>query len=224
MLPYKGPPATWKDPGHWLGLLRRWPGVFWQHDGNPLRPYALMTNGQISDTYINFSKLPPRAASEFMHYLAHLIKGRIWDNSVIIGQADGSTVLAFDLAKHLGRPYGFTRKWQRGKRVVAVRCRGNFFPTSQLVFLDDVYRSGSTLNQARAACERLGYPNLSPFDVVAVHRVEEGHKPVRLTISAVQVTTRSWNLGENPHTPNGQELVRPVRPKGRGWERLTRKY
>jgi orotate phosphoribosyltransferase len=196
-------------------------GALWHHDGNKERPYALLTSGRISGDFADMSfaiahpELIALAARSLTQQL--LKSGGVPHNLIICGQQEGSTTLASRIAEELDRGFVYTTKVGEGTEktmVLAERFAGIFPEDNPVVLVEDVTTTASTSEKSREALYRAGFKNVSPILLTIVDRTGGNNHYGFNVKSCVQIDDfTSWVEGENPYTPDGKELLPPVRAK-----------
>ena len=213
-------------------------GAFWYHDGNPRRPYVELTNlkdghRQIINGYFNgaivqkHAWLFGRACVELSGMLSSIHEPDSDGSQAIyvIAVEKGGTALSQRLGEALMCGSGFAEKIDEH----TVRFE-RFTFEEDAVFIpgEDTVTSGGTVGRlliaARRAAPRCRF---HPFILAFCNR--SGKSEIWFDGSPYQVLAlvdramQTWNLGENPFTPDGRELVEPVKAKTH-WAELTRSY
>lgn len=138
-------------------------GAIWHHDGNPKRPNALLTSGEISGDFFDMSYAESKA--RIVRYAAEVLAQKLLahyarniEHVVICGQQKGSTTLGSHIADILGCGYVFTNKVGEGpskRMVVDERFLGIHPNDAILVLVEDV--STSTLIAILALVATVGF-------------------------------------------------------------------
>lgn len=227
------PSDDWED---WFSDI----GAFWLHDQNPKRPYVELTNlknghRQISNGYFNGavvqkkSRLFGSACTELAGRLCMVCEPP-WDGSqlvYVIAAEKGGAALSVRLGEALDYDSGYAEKQADGKTLRFGRF--SFEPDAWFILGEDTITSGDTVGRLREAA-KLASPrcNFYPFVLAFCNRsgktelVFEGMPyPIIALVNRPMLT---WNLGENPFTPDGQELVPPLKAGKENWYKLTRHY
>jgi len=211
---------------------------YWWHDQNPLRPYALLTEGDISNMFANCTNvLSTHHARVITHDLWTLAEDRERPR-VFCGSAYGAITLAQELMHAGGAQQAwYTEKDEpppgqpKGTKKMVLKRFAPSPTLNSVVMVEDVITTfGSTeasMDAVRAKARavnhnvailpyvlcivnRSGRTNISGFEIIAV--IEE-------------LAAKRWKQGKNPFTPDGSERVPPMRPKDReSWAALTRPY
>jgi len=206
-------------------------GAVWEHDGNPERPYALLTYGMISNFFFNGSKIieQPRELGSAAAELVRLAQKMEPDLApdFVIGPATGAIAMAYEIASQLPPARAFyTEPEGEGKNKTMQLKR--FMPLGESPIglrVEDVITTGGSI-QATTAAAKAANPNVEflPYVLCLVNR--SGHDTLAdgsNIISLVNISPKTWERGFNPFIPGGAELVEPVRPKTH-WHHLTREY
>ena len=199
-------------------------GALWQHDGNPKRPYALLTSGKISDFYFNGSKVieKPLLLSEVVEEVLRQIEFQIHPG-VVLGPAVGAIPFVYEMARSLSALAWFAEKSDDGSMKIA---RFESRPELNRVLLgeDVITTGGSTFKTLEALWAHS--PNAQAYAVACIvnrsGRSYLDHTGLKI-YSLLEVEAKTWERGNNPFTPDGAELIEPVRPK-QHWAELTKHY
>jgi len=202
--------------------------AWWEHDGNPKRPYALLTSGDISDFYFDGSKVTEDTL--LLEKIVTELTGRIKNKpDAVVAPALGATTLGYEVARQL-RPAlaWFAEPVRNADGTIKQMDINRFEPhadTKEVLQVEDVITSGKTTTLTTEAIYRLDASLLVQDSVLCIiNRSGLKRLPTGMQIvSLLSITPKTWKRGENPFTPDGQELVEPVRPK-KNWVTLTREY
>lgn len=198
-------------------------GMIWLHDGNPRRPYAKLTSGLISDGFIDCTKLIARP--KILHDAIRDLLGKEKlpeKPCFVVGQAMGSITIASHIAEILDVPMCWAVKLDNGD--MEIDSRFSVPADSTAIVVEDITSTGGT------SLKTIG--KLKAMDVqVASFIWSIGNRSGMNLIDGYQIRSladltvlpiKTWKWGENPHTPDGTEIVEALRPKKRGnWKRLT---
>ncbi len=208
--------------------------AYWFHDGNPARPYALLTGGKISNFYadctpvVSRPSLCSKAVRDIIE-LAPIELGTTRHRLIgFCGSAYGAITLAYELTRNVVLPQAwYTAKGsERGEMVLD---RFNFDLEHDLVALaEDVITEFTTSRGTIRAIEKKiaesGIGGILPYVFCIVNRSGQREIDDYQIIALVnEDRAKTWVPGHNPFTPDGKELVEPVRPK-QNWSLLTRAY
>ena len=205
-------------------------GALWEHDGHPVRPYALLTSERISGHFADMSFLMARptmiaaAAKE----LADKVREDYPDTStlVICGQQKGSTTLASRIAEELDCDFIFTNKIGEGvdkMMEVDERFAGIVSEDKTALLVEDVTTTASTSSMSRWALWDFGLKNVSNLLLTIVDRTGGNNRDGFIIVSCfIPDDFPTWEEGTNPHTKDGKEIVPPVRPKTKEGRRAMR--
>ncbi len=210
-------------------------GAFWQHDGNPKRPYARLTSGRISDGFFNGGRVAEEDPSlfglatkslmyRFQEMVRHgLDQGRPATLPRVIGAEYGGIALSVLFAAEGGYRSAFAQKQPDGTLAF---LRADIKAGETFLIVEDTITTGGTVLKLREAVRCrfntsetryisavYAFCNRSGNDRVGEFQIE----------SLISPNFKSWEEGANPFTPDGTELVPPVRPK-MDWIALTQNY
>lgn len=210
-------------------------GAFWQHDGNPKRPYARLTSGLISNGFFNGGRVAEEDPSAFMYatktlmyrfqeMLRHgLNQGQPVISPRVIGAEYGGIALSVLFAAEGGYKSAFAQK-QPDDTLAFLRA--DIKRSETFLMVEDTITTGGTVYKLADAVKRkLESSNIAYVPVVYAICNRSGKDYVGnfQIVSLISPNFTTWQEGENPFTPDGAELVPPVRPKT-DWAALTRAY
>jgi orotate phosphoribosyltransferase len=199
-------------------------GAYWLHDKNPKRPYALLTSGLISNGFFNGGRvgedgtLFARACvSLWQRAQEHGLSGM---NLRFVGAAMGGICLSSRLAEA-----------GKCRSAYAERCedefvflRPDFRQGENFLLVEDTITTGKTLDKLLAAIREKSPSGAIANMVLALcNRSGSAEYKGMPILSLISPVFETWHQGENPFTPDGKELVPPVRPK-QNWYDLVRNY
>ena len=199
-------------------------GAYWRHDGNPRRPFALLSSGMISDGYFNAGRVVEdgvlfgraceslwRAASE---------AGISGQNLRIVGAAMGAISLCSRLAEAAKCRSAYADRIEDDFAIL----RSDFWPIEQFLLVEDTVTTGRSLDRLRGAVwEKTPHGRVLDTVLTLCNRSGETELAGMRVLSLISPSFKVWSQGENPFTPDGKELVPPERPK-QNWHALTRAY
>lgn len=202
-------------------------GALWMHDGNPKRPYALLTGGKISNFFFNGSRVIERPWLVEKAVAALLGEHELYEveKLVVVGPAVGAIPLIYETARQM--PY-YTLAWfseQRSDGSIMIQRFENSTHCEHALLVEDVITTGKSCMGTIRAVRDLD-PGIKMFAhaLCLVNRSEKKTLPDGTHIhSLLHIKAKTWERGANPFTPTGQEHVEPVRPKA-NWHSLTRQY
>lgn len=207
-------------PMNWLEEFKK-VGALWIHDGNPLRPHALLSAGGHSNGFFNASlvieqpNLLSLACKQLLLYLAD-------DDpsiNVVVGSAMGAVTMAHECARLLGVRCAFTEQVGEGANKQMALKRFSIAPESRVLLVEDVVTGGGTTRQTRQAVEQAGGVVL-PKVLVLVNRSGHPRLDDLLICALIEHPMPVWQPDECPLCQAGSEAVRP---KG-NWDRLNTDY
>lgn len=233
----------------WESMFER-NGAIWVHDKNVHRPYALLTHRnptnnkrRLSNVYFDGSKIVEqpsllyRAARDLLNQLP---KDALEKVDIVCGSPFGSIALAclvgLALSDHTVRSRAhpeclawFTEPTPDSsagqEKELSLNRFGPAKAGSQALVVDDALTSGRTSEKTARALEGAGAQVL-PYYLYLVNRTgvqNVGDKRILSLYTFPEGLVKSWDEGQNPFTPGGEELVEPVSPKQQ-WDALTHAY
>ena len=199
-------------------------GAIWRHDGNPKRPYALLTSGRISNGFVDCSPavMRPQLIAEASKHLALQLRKRVakrvFCKLIVAGQMKGSVTLASRIAEELGCLFIWMDKSSDAsdkEMPLDPRFNSHLLPYSDhtVLLIEDVTTTCSTSKKSRETLHRLGFSTL-PYLLALVNRSVKIEMQGFRIISCTDIEMQDWERGKNPFTKGGEEYVEPVRPKG----------
>lgn len=198
--------------------------VLFEHDGNPKRPYAHVSSGDISEGYFHGRRLQedPSVFSRTAEGLAEHIQERLEDTPVdrVIGAATSGISLSSYVARAIGAKTAFADRGSTGFTFSGF----SFEPGERMLIIDDTITSGSTLRTLVHACtQQIPHATLIPVIAVICNRSHALVMDSFHILSLLYWPVRRWKEGDNPFTSDGRELVPAVYPKD-DWDSLTKEY
>ena len=206
-------------------------GAFWMHDGNPRRPYVRLTSGLISNGYFNCGLLQSEHAHVFRsacESLLYLVRARVREVSPcrIIGAAEGGIALVNTLAAISGQKSAYARRAKKTDPLVFDGRFLVFFEEGERVLLaEDTVTTGKTLIELMQATTAANPTcRFAPFILAICNRSGKRLIETMRVFSLIERDMLAWKEGENPFTPDGQELVPPVSAGKANWKLFTQEY
>ena len=200
-------------------------GAYWKHDRNPLRPYALLSSGLISDGFFNGGRVIEEDPELFGLACRELwnratLRGYTFGVTRVLGAALGGISLSSRIAE-VGRiKSGFAEK----KGDDFSLNRPLIIKGERFLLVEDTVTTGGTLEKLHAeTCKQVERAEFASAILALCNRSGKVSIAGMPIISLISPSMRSWERGENPCTPDGNELVEPVHPKTH-WDELTREY
>lgn len=205
--------------------------ALWIHDGNPMRPHALLRSGQHSGCYFNSSVVmeDPFLLSEAVHDLALALvrKGvRLQEVDRVVGPAMGAITLAHELARIITRDTRYLRHKpcltgyaeREGNEMVFKRTV--IVSGERVLVVEDVLTTGWSSTLTMNAATRAG-GHLLPFKAVLVNRSDLAELGEGSVVALINRAMPMWS-DECPLCKEGSEALRP---KGtENWARLNAQY
>ncbi len=209
-------------------------GALWVHDGNPVRPHALLTSGKHSNGFFNSrlviesEELLSMAARDLVTKLLRIDSYVIDSLDCVVGPATGATKLAMLIARDINSyfPPDHWRFWYSPKkgetengRIMVFQENMHPYRYDEVLLCDDVLTTGGSLKLTENAVER-DSAFVLPFVLVLVNR--SGFKSVngKRIISLVDREMPIWKKDECPLCKNGSKAIRPKD----NWELLNAEY
>lgn len=204
-------------------------GAFWFHDGNPRRPYARLSAGGISNGFFNCGILAEHAGL-FHQACKALIESRGLQDLpkrynrpiYIVGGVHGATPVVKKLAELMGVKAALADKQPDGTFVFKDVA---FEPNALFILCDDTITQGTTAGKVeQAVLDVCPTATFFPSVLAICNRSKQLVLGGRLILALIHRPMHVWTDGHNPFTPDGMELVPPLRPKGDNWPILTGPY
>jgi orotate phosphoribosyltransferase len=225
-------------PRNWENEFARH-GAYWRHDGNPKRPYARLTSrndeqGHISNAYVDCTRVTSRAyvvkaaVEDLIKKRMHTI-GNHKDVDAIAAPAMGAVSLAVLLGCHYQVPHYFAHKHEHEQGGMILDKRYALRSERLIVIAEDVITSGTSVKETVAALRSAaGYHINVPYIYALVNRSGKTMLDGIRIVSLIDIDPKdapTWREGHNPFTPNGKEMVEPLKPKDKSnWVLLTMPY
>lgn len=210
-------------------------GAYWKHDGNPLRPHARLTSGLISNGFFDAGRVASerpyllhQASRELLSQFQERHRDEVFrllssrnETIRVIGAAYGGIALSTLIAGNGSYKCAFAVKQDNGTLAFS---RTTLAHNEHLVMVEDTITTGGTLAKLKDAASAAS-PQCHFFSTVLAlcNRSGSSHWNGHEILSLIQPDFQIWKEGESPFTPDGQELVPPVRPKT-NWLELTQNY
>ena len=199
-------------------------GAYWLHDKNPRRPYALLTSGLISDGFFNGGRVGEDGllfgrACEVLWRKARE-EGLSSLNLRVVGAAMGAISLSSRLAEAGKCRSAYAERFEGGFSLLRPDIKQN----ENFLLVEDTITTGKTLDQLLCAVKATS-PNSAIANMVLAlcNRSSKPDFKGMPILSLISPSFETWHEGQNPFTPDGKELVPPVRPK-HNWYDLIRPY
>jgi len=209
--------------------------AFWKHDGNPKRPYALLSTRsstgtrRISNAFFKGSKISQRpalleeATRELVRranvYLRSACNLQLHAD-VVVAPAKGAVMLGYEMTRRFPKALAwFTEPEGEGaaRHMALQRFDEDLSEKSWVLGVEDVVTTGASGDSAIDAV--LARHRVNVYDCLLCLANRSGFDTTpggKHIISLVTMTdVRVWNEGSNPYTPGagaGNELVEPVDP------------
>ncbi|KND49133.1 MAG: Orotate phosphoribosyltransferase [Parcubacteria bacterium C7867-003] len=219
------------DTEGWIGKYQQ-KDALWIHDGNPLRPHALLTSGLHSNGFFNSRLVIPdedllaQAAEDLVDLL--LSAGLMSHVGVVVGPQTGATKLADLIANVITRRRGWrcysaspakgevdSKKVMQFSDDECMMIHGRY-----CLLCEDVLTTGGSVSltaRAVANCNGMVLPQVG----VLVNRSGTEHVDGAKIVALISRDMPTWQPEECPLCAQGSEAIRP---KGENWARLNAKY
>lgn len=213
----------------WIGEYQR-RGLFWLHDGNPLRPHALLTSGKHSSGFFYSKPITedPNLLAEVASAMVVTLAGQMDFSAVqrVVGPQTGATKLAEALhvaINHNGGQCGWASPEKQGegddRKMVFADETKTVLPDERVLLTEDVFTTGLSVElAAKAVAARGGI--LLPYVLVIVNRSGLAEVSGRKVVALIDRHMPTWEAGNCPLCRQGSEAIRPKTPI-ENWERLT---
>jgi orotate phosphoribosyltransferase len=225
--------AVFRDEAGWIQIYEE-KGAYWEHDGNPLRPHALLTSGKHSNGFFNSRRVTPdfvrlrEAASDLILCFIGA-GGNIAAVDRVVGPQTGATLLAKFISEEIGRRRGRSCMWgspakageDTEKHMVFEDSNHTPQPSELVLICEDVMSTGGSIELTAQAIQACGAQYI-PFVLVLVNR--SGQKMVMdaNVLSLITRTLPMWTADECPLCPQGSKSI-PAKGPGE-WARLNATY
>ncbi len=168
-----------------------------------LEGHFLLTSGKHSGTYVEKIRLlqNPVAAQRVCELLAELLEP--YDFDTVVGPAYGGIVLAFEVARILGKNFIFT---QRKDEHMAIRSGFDLSEVQRAVVLEDIVTTGGSVQEVLACLKERG------IDVQAVAAIVDRGSGADFGcpfLSLLQMEIPVWPANDCPLCAEGIPLTKP---------------
>ncbi|MCI0532944.1 hypothetical protein L0Y49_01850 [bacterium] len=214
----------YNSPELWQELFQRI-NVFWIHDRNPQRPYALFTSGLHAAGYFNsdvlFFEHPAHGHSAARGIAESLEADPLYEKpDRVIAPAMGGIVLASGVAQRLGTACGYIMYTGAGKnKRFFVPERIRIKEGERVLVVDDVMSTGGSVEATIRTLEDAGAVVLPIVGVLCSYNVSETASGKKV-VSLFRYSMPTWDQGKCPF---GEEVLSALRPK-QNWDTLTQTY
>ncbi len=175
-----------------------------QEEGALLEGHFLLTSGNHSNRYIEKIRVlqNPQATHNLCEKLAHRLA--VYDFDTVIGPAYGAIVLAFEVARILGKQFVFT---QRKDEKMVFRSGFDLSNTKKAVIIEDIVSTGGSVSEVVNCARDKG------IDVVAIGLLVDrsgGKLDFGLPVeSLLSIEVPLWRPEECDLCKQGLHLVKP---------------
>lgn len=217
---------------HWLEELGR-QNCFWLHDQNPLRPHALLTSGQHSDGFVNWSDIVfnnPITAGQACHNLIAVFRhhtSMIERPQIVVGPAFGAMSLALEVAKNFGDKTGWAFTIPSGEGSEKILTLEKRFRVEGKTFIsveDVITTAGTVSKNIQVILDKGGLP--MPFVLALTNRsglqtITVKDQEFRI-IALIDQPMNNWAETECPLCALGSQAIRPK--EANNWVLLNSDY
>lgn len=170
--------------------------------GALLEGHFLLSSGRHSNRYVQCARLMqyPNKAEAVIKVIADKLKGIDFD--VVVGPAMGGIIVAYELARQLGKPAMFT---ERENGIMALR-RGFIVEKGQKVLIaEDVVTTGKSSIETAEVIKSLGGSVVGIACIADRENTNVGY-PV---YSSIKLDIESWEKEECPMCREGIPYIKP---------------
>lgn len=169
-----------------------------------LEGHFLLSSGKHSDKYFQCAKLLqyPDRAEKVVKVIAEKIKDLDYD--MVVGPAMGGIVVAYEIARQVGKPGIFA---ERVDNVMTVRRGFEIKPGTKVIISEDVVTTGKSPLEVAKVLKELG-AEVVAITAIVDRRAENVVLPYPL-YSAVKVKVETYESDNCPLCEAGIEYVKP---------------
>lgn len=173
-----------------------------KESGALLEGHFLLSSGRHSSRYVQCAKLMqyPQKAEKVLSLVAD--KLRSIDFDVIVGPAMGGIIVAYELARQLGKPAMFT---ERENGVMTLRRGFEIEKGQKVIISEDVVTTGKSSLETAEVIKSLGGVVVGIACIADRENTNVGY-PV---YSAVRLSVESFESGECPLCKEGIPYIKP---------------
>ena len=208
--------------------------AYWEHDGNSLRPHALLTSGNHSNGFFNSRRVIPdepllrEAASDLVdHFLIR--GGDLKSIDRVVGPQTGATKLAEFISEEIGKRRGRACAWASPAKIGEGEDKQMVFDDSDhmvsrgevVLLCEDVLTTGGSIGLTLKAILKSG-GTVWPLVLVLVNRSGLTETHWLETVALINRSLPIWTPDECPLCRQGSEAIRPKGPEE--WTRLNADY
>jgi orotate phosphoribosyltransferase len=187
-------------------------GAYWEHDGNPHRPHALLTSGNHSNGFFNSGIVvsDDDLLVEAVSDLVELIEGKSVHcryADVIAGPQTGATKLAEFIGRRKDRPWVSPAKTREGPMLLSPEDRLIVAGKRSLLCEDVITTGGSIKRTASPIIDADG--RVLPYVVALVNRSGLAEADGRQIVALIEHNLSIWTPEECPLCQQGSKAIRP---------------
>ncbi|MBW6514402.1 MAG: orotate phosphoribosyltransferase [Candidatus Syntrophosphaera sp.] len=173
-------------------------------EGSILEGHFLLTSGRHSGTYVEKIRLlqNPQATERVCEMLAELLEPFEFDT--VAGPAYGGIVLAFEVAKLLGKSFIFT---QRKNEEMTIRSGFDLSEVKNVVVIEDIVTTGGSVKEVISCLKSRG---IAIQAVAAIVDRSGGQADFGCPfLSLLQLDIPTWDAASCPLCLEGIALTKP---------------
>ena len=206
--------------------------TLWKHDGNPLRPHALLTGDGHSDGFFHAQTLlwdRPKFAYEMLcdfheRLLMGEIEGLEHKPVKVISPAMGATPLATLLGVVLNIGSCVTMPSGEGKNKTFELEKRFIIKGMHVIAAEDVITSGDSVGKSIKVAEDHG-AIVAPIIVAVCNRSGLTEIGGRKIVAAFDIPMTNWTAAECPLCKKGSKAIRPKeKVEADNWFLLSKPY
>lgn len=206
-------------------------GAYWRHSGDLNEPFVRTSAGLITDGYFNGQKV---MEDGLLFGLACQALWRMADGYGVTGNhlrvvgAEKGGITMSSRISEAGKCLGaYGEKVSAGAVWLHFEFhRFSFNQDERFLLVEDTVTSGTSVRLLEAAVRKRcdGWePEFVPFVLALCNRSGYPKVEGRLILSLVSPAFKVWKEGENPYTPDGNEVVSPISEPKYGWTVLQQR-
>lgn len=209
-------------------------GGFWQHNGDPKAPHAILRSGKHSDGFIAVTAALNYVAINdlFATLLAHKINRQNWHQiDWIVGSDHAAATFSYAVAHRLAIQWNnrelkhdFTEKVVAYAEETQKWTRHTIGKAEQVLQVEELCTTNLTLQRVREGLANAhpDYPiNYAPIIGMAVNRTGNNSFEGSRIVSLLDITFHEWPLYECPLCAGGSEPLQHVKKDAATWATLT---
>ena len=169
-----------------------------------LKGHFLLTSGKHSEYYVEKIKIinDPSYVEKLCSIMAERLKGI--DCDLVVGPAYGGIILAYEVAKILGKKFVFT---QRKDEKMTIRSGFELHPDAKAIIIEDIVTTGGSVNEVIRVLEN---NNIVIKAIACI--VDRSNSNVKFGydfISLMAMNIEVFEAAECPLCKKGIPLIKP---------------